>query len=224
MPTSAGPWDSPAVRYRNTRNTLAAYFEAACAVGTALAMAMVLQDMRVAILLEDAFEQAEMVEPRKALDDAGAKTVLISKHTPQVQGWKHHTPAETFDVDMSLEEANPDDFDALMLPGGVVNADVLRTERKAVDFVQRMAQAGKPIAAICHAPWILIEAGLVNGRKLTSWPSLQTDLRDAGGEWVDEPVVESPGLVTSRKPDDIPQFNPAMVRMFATVGHHAQSA
>jgi protease I len=177
-------------------------------------MARELQGIRVAILLEDAFEQAEMVEPRKALDEAGAQTTLISKHTPQVQGWKHHTPAETFDVDMALEEANPEDFDALMLPGGALNADKLRTESKAVEFVRRMAQAGKPIAAICHAPWILIEADFVRGRKLTSWPSLKTDIRNAAGEWVDEPVVESPGLVTSRKPDDIPKFNPAMIRLF----------
>ncbi len=174
--------------------------------------------MRVAILLEDAFEQPEMVEPRKALDAAGAKTVLISEHTPQVQGWNHHTPAEVFNVDMSLEEANPDDFDALLLPGGALNADKLRTEPKAVQFVARIAAAGKPIAAICHAPWILIEAGLVDGRKVTSWPSLKTDIRNAGGEWVDQPAVESPGMVTSRKPDDIPTFNAAMIRLFATAG------
>lgn len=174
--------------------------------------------MRIAILLDDAFEQAEMVEPRKALDGAGAQTTLISQHTPQVQGWNHHTPAQTFDVDLSLEEANPDDFDALMLPGGVVNADKLRMEPQAVEFVKQMAQDGKPIAAICHAPWILIEADFIRGRKLTSWPSFQTDIRNAGGEWVDEPMVESPGLVTSRKPDDIPQFNPAMIRLFQTVG------
>ena len=180
--------------------------------------------MRVAILVEDAFEQAEMVEPREALDAAGAKTILISKHTPQVQGWKHHTPAETFDVDMSLEEANPDNFDAVMLPGGVVNADRIRSEPKAVDFVQRMARSGKPIAAICHAPWLLVEAGLAKGRKLTSWPSLQTDIRNAGGEWADEPLVESPGIVTSRKPDDIAQhFNPGMIRLFATVGRGEQT-
>ncbi|MBV8638068.1 MAG: DJ-1/PfpI family protein, partial [Candidatus Eremiobacteraeota bacterium] len=119
-------------------------------------MAQELQGLRVAILLEDAFEQPEMVEPRKALDAAGATTVIVSKHTPQVQGWNHHTPAEKFDVDVSLEEANADDFDALMLPGGVVNADALRMEPKAVEFVKRMARAGKPIAAICHAPWILV--------------------------------------------------------------------
>lgn len=181
-------------------------------------MAQELQGMRVAILLEDAFEQAEMVEPRKALDAAGAKTTLISQHTPQVQGWKHHAPAEMFDVELSLAEANPGEFDALMLPGGVANADKLRTEQKAVDFVRGMVQAGKPIAAICHAPWILIEAGFVNGLKVTSWPSLRTDLRNAGAQWVDETVVESPGLVTSRKPDDIPQFNPAMIRLFAAIG------
>lgn len=193
-------------------------------MGMGSAMAQELQGMRVAILVEDAFEQAEMVEPRKALDAAGAETTLISKHTPQVQGWNHHTPSETFDVEMSLEEANPDDFDALMLPGGVVNADVIRSEPKAVQFVRRMAQEGKPIAAICHAPWILIEAGLAKGRKLTSWPSLQSDIRNAGGEWADEPLVESPGIVTSRKPDDIPKhFNPGMIRLFATMRNRAQA-
>ncbi len=180
--------------------------------------------MRVAILVEDAFEQTEMVEPRKALVAAGAKTTLISKHTPQVQGWNHHTPSETFDVDMSLEEANADDFDAVMLPGGVVNADIIRREPKAVQFVQRMAQSGKPIAAICHAPWLLVEAGLAKGRKLTSWPSLQTDIRNADGEWTDEPLVESPGVVTSRKPDDIAKhFNPGMIRLFATMGRAAHA-
>jgi protease I len=179
-------------------------------------MAQRLQGCRVAILLEDAFEQAEMVEPRKALEAAGARTTLISQHAPQVQGWKHHTPADTFDVDQSLERADPDDYDALLLPGGALNADKLRTEKQAVEFVKRMAQAGKPIAAICHAPWILIEAGLAQGRDLTSWPSLQTDLRNAGANWSDQPKVQSRGIVTSRKPDDIPNdFNPAMIELFA---------
>lgn len=185
-------------------------------------MAQELQGIRVAILLDDAFEQAEMVEPRKALDAAGAKTTLISKHTPQVQGWHHHTPADTFQVDLPLEQARAADFDALLLPGGALNADKLRTEEKAVQFVREIAEAGKPIAAICHAPWILIEAGLVGGRHMTSWPSLQTDLRNAGATWTDEACVQSPGMVTSRKPDDIPgAFNPAMIRLFA--GNRSQS-
>lgn len=175
-----------------------------------------LQGIRVAILVEDAFEQAEMVQPREALDQAGARTTLISERTPQVQGWNHHTPADTFSVDQPLDQANPDDYDALLLPGGTLNADMLRINRKAVDFVKRMAQDGKPIAAICHAPWVLIEAGLATGRNMTSWPSLRTDLRNAGASWTDEPMVESPGIVTSRKPDDIPNaFNPAMIRLFS---------
>ena len=179
-------------------------------------MAQDLYGIRVAILVEDAFEQAEMVEPRKALDEAGAQTTLISEKTPQVQGWNHHTPADTFTVDRPLDHANPDDFDALLLPGGALNADMLRMNRKAVEFVKRMAQDGKPIAAICHAPWVLIEAGLASGRTMTSWPSLQTDLRNAGASWEDKAMVESPGVVTSRKPDDIPNdFNPAMIRLFS---------
>ncbi len=170
--------------------------------------------MRVAILVEDAFEQVEMTEPRKALDEAGAKTVLISRHD-QVQGWKHHTPADKFDVDLQLNQAKPEDFDALMLPGGVLNADDLRMVPEAVQFVRGFDRAGMPIAAICHAPWMLVETEIAKGRTLTSWPSLKTDIRDAGGTWVDEVVVEDEGVVTSRKPDDIPKFNEKMIELFS---------
>ena len=175
-----------------------------------------LTGMRIAILTEDAFEQVEMTEPRKALDAAGATTVLISQHTPHVQGWNHHDKGDSFPVDLALDQAKPEDFDALHLPGGGLNADKLRTEPQAVAFVRAMADAGKPISAICHAPWILIEAGIAKGRTLTSWPSLQTDLRNAGATWVDETVAEDQSLVTSRKPDDIPAFNQRIIKLFST--------
>ncbi len=178
-------------------------------------MAENLSRMRIAILVEDAFEQVEMTEPRKALDAAGATTVLISPTTPQVQGWNHHTPADTFNVDQPLNQAKPQDFDALMLPGGVLNSDKLRTHPDAVQFVRAFADAGLPIAAICHGPWMLVESGMAKGRTLTSWPSLKTDVRNAGGTWVDEVVVEDNGVVTSRKPDDIPAFNQKMIELFA---------
>ena len=178
-------------------------------------MAQPLNGMRVAILVEDAFEQVEMTEPRKALDEAGAETVLVSPKTPQVQGWNHDTPADKFDVDLPLNEAKPSDFDALLLPGGVMNPDKLRTEPAAVQFVQAFADAGMPIAAICHGPWMLVETGIAKGRTMTSWPSLKTDVRNAGGNWVDEVVCEDDGVVTSRKPDDIPQFNQKMIELFA---------
>ena len=174
-----------------------------------------LHGMRIAILTDDAFEQVEMTQPRKALDEAGATTVLISAHTPAVQGWNHHDKGDSFQVDLALDQASPIDFDAVLLPGGALNADVLRGIQPAVSFVRGMAEAGKPIAAICHAPWILIEAGVARGRKLTSWPSLQTDLRNAGATWVDETVVDDNNLVTSRKPDDIPAFNKHMIGLFS---------
>ncbi len=184
-------------------------------------MANELQGLRVAILTEDAFEQAEMVEPRRALENAGATVTLVSPHMPQVRGWHHHTPADTFKVDLSLDQADPSNFDALMLPGGAINADRLRMEPRAVAFVKAICEAGKPIAAICHAPWILIDAGFTKGKTLTSWPSLRRDIENSGGSWVDRPVVEERQLVTSRKPDDIPKdFNPAMIRLF----QHARQA
>ncbi len=177
-------------------------------------MAQNLNGLRVAIVLEDAFEQVEMTEPRKALDAAGAKTVLVSPQ-PRVQGWNHHTPADNFEVDLPLDRAKVEDFDAVMLPGGVLNADKLRAVPKAVEFVKEAAAAGMPIAAICHAPWMLVETGLAKDLTCTSWPSLQTDLRNAGATWVDEVCVEDRGIVTSRKPDDIPTFNQKMIELFA---------
>jgi len=168
---------------------------------------------KVAILAVDGFEQVELTGPRQALQDAGATTKLVSMNRGQVQGFHHDKPADKLDVDLTLEEAKPGDFDAVLLPGGVMNADKIRNSRHAQEFVQAMQQAGKPIAAICHAPWLLISAGLVKGRKLTSWPSLQDDLRNAGAEWVDEEVVRDGNWVTSRKPADIPAFNKAMIAL-----------
>lgn len=168
----------------------------------------------MAILAADMFEQVEMTEPRKALQQAGAQTVLVSPSEGQVQGANHYDKADRFPVDMPLERANADDFDALMLPGGVANPDQLRMNKKAVQFVRAFFDAGKPVAAICHAPWTLVEADVLRGRRITSWPSLQTDIRNAGGEWVDEPSVTDQNLTTSRKPDDIPKFNEAMLHLF----------
>jgi protease I len=157
-------------------------------------------DRRVAILVEDGFEQIEMTGPRKALDKAGASTAIVSPRPDTVRGWNHDKPADGFRVDVRLEDANPDDFDALLLPGGVQNPDKLRVNERAVAFVKAFADAGKPIAAICHGPWTLIETGFVRGKTMTSWPSLKTDLRNAGATWKDETVVADATLVTSRKP------------------------
>jgi len=184
-----------------------------------------LDGMTVAILVSDGFEQVEMTEPRKALEAAGAKTQVVSPLDGSVRGWKHHDPADTFEVDVPLKTANPDDFDALLLPGGVVNPDALRIDEKAVAFVRAFVDAGKPIAAICHGPWTLIDAGGVKDRRMTSWPSLRADLRNAGAKWSDREVVVDHELVTSRKPDDLPAFNREMVRLFelaneAALQHH----
>jgi protease I len=173
-----------------------------------------LDGMRVAILLENMFEQAELTQPRKALDDAGAKTVLISPQPDRVQGMNHDDKGDTFKVDMRLEDARPEDFDALLLPGGVANPDRLRMNAKAMQFVKSFVDAVKPIAAICHGPWSLVETGALRGYRVTSWPSLQTDIRNAGGEWVDEVSVTDRNITTSRKPDDIPAFNKAMLHLF----------
>ena len=170
---------------------------------------------KVAILTTDGFEQVELTGPRQALLDAGAAIQIVAMNRGQVQGFHHDKPADKFDVDLTLEEAKPADFDAVVLPGGVMNADKLRNSRHAQEFVQAMQKAGKPIAAICHAPWLLVSAGLVKGRKLTSWPSLQDDLRNAGGQWSDEEVVRDGNLVTSRKPADIPAFNQAVIALIA---------
>ncbi|HVK02332.1 MAG TPA: type 1 glutamine amidotransferase domain-containing protein [Armatimonadaceae bacterium] len=169
---------------------------------------MDIKGKQVAILVTDGFEQVELTEPRKALEEAGLVTHLISPiGASRVRGWDHDHWGDEIPVDFPIEAARPDDYDALLLPGGVMNSDKLRMDENAVRFVSAFKDAGKPIAAICHAPWILIEAGVVEGRALTSYPSLQTDLRNAGGEWRDEEVVTDNGLVTSRKPEDIPAFN-----------------
>jgi protease I len=183
-----------------------------------------LEGMKVAILVAEGFEQVELTEPRKALDEAGAQTFIVSPAKGEVQGWKHFDKADKFKVDVPLEQANPADFDALQLPGGVANPDQLRTNPEAVRFVRAFFDAGKPVAVICHGPWTLIDAGVVKGRTLTSWPSLRTDLTNAGAKWVDQEVVVDNGLVTSRKPDDLPAFNNKMVEEFAEGRHAGQKA
>ncbi len=170
---------------------------------------------KVAILVADGFEQVELSKPREALDHAGAVTQIVSPAGKKVKGWNHTEWGEEMDVDVALKSADPGEFDALQLPGGVMNPDHLRMDPAAVKFVKHFFESGKPVAAICHAPWSLIEADVVRGRKITSWPSLKTDLRNAGAEWVDEEVVRDGNLVTSRKPDDIPAFNREMIALFA---------
>lgn len=174
-----------------------------------------LDGLRVAILVTDGFEQAEMTEPRKALDQAGAVTKIISNKPGQVQGVNHDEKADTFPVDMTLDQANPGDFDALLLPGGAINADTIRMEQKARQFVQQIDQSGRPIAVICHTPWLLVSSGCAKGRTMTSYYTIQDDLRNAGANWVDQEVVRDHNLVTSRSPKDIPAFNPAIVSLFA---------
>ncbi|HEX3866144.1 MAG TPA: type 1 glutamine amidotransferase domain-containing protein [Gemmatimonadaceae bacterium] len=170
-----------------------------------------LNGKRVAILATDGVERAELTEPRKALDEAGAKTVLVSPKEGSIKSWERDHWGEKLDVDLDLADANASDFDALMLPGGVMNPDHLRQDERAVAFAKAFADAGKPIAAICHGPWLLVEADVVRGRTVTSWPSLKTDLLNAGADWVDREVATDMGLVTSRKPDDIPAFNKKMI-------------
>jgi protease I len=173
-----------------------------------------LQGKKVAILVTDGFEQSELLEPRKALDDAGATTQVVSPANKKVKGWNHKEWGNEVPVDVSLDSAKADEFDALLLPGGVMNPDQLRMNPKAVEFVKHFTDSGKPVAAICHGPWTLVEAGAVRGHTMTSWPSLKTDLKNAGATWVDKEVVNDHGLVTSRKPDDIPAFNREMIRLF----------
>lgn len=180
-----------------------------------------LNGKKVAILATDGFEQVELTEPRQALDAAGATTHIISPKEGAIKGWQHTEWGDEFSVDVPLSQAKANDYDALLLPGGVMNPDKLRTEEAAVAFVKAFFDAGKPVAAICHGPQLLIEADVVAGRRLTSFPSLQTDLRNAGANWVDEEVVCDNGLVTSRKPDDIPAFNDKMLEEIRE-GRHAQ--
>lgn len=183
-----------------------------------------LKNKRVAILATDGVEQVELLEPRKALTDAGAKADVISPKSGQIKGWNHTDWGQKIPVDLDLKSADPNQYDALLLPGGVMNPDHLRQDPSAVQFVKSFFEAHKPVAAICHGPWLLVEAGVVRGRKLTSWPSLQTDIRNAGGQWTDEQVVTDQGLVTSRKPDDIPAFNKKIIEEFAEGKHKGQHA
>lgn len=173
-----------------------------------------LQGKKVAILVADGFEQSELLEPRRALDGAGATTQVVSPADEKVKGWNHKEWGNEVPVDVSLDCAKAEEFDALLLPGGVMNPDQLRMNPKAVEFVKHFTDSGKPVAAICHGPWTLVEAGAVRGHTMTSWPSLKTDLKNAGATWVDQEVVNDRGLVTSRKPDDIPAFNREMIRVF----------
>ena len=180
-----------------------------------------LKGKKVAILAADMFERVEFEQPRKALEDAGAETEVVSIHSGEIQGFDHFDPANKIKVDKTVEEVSPDDYDALLIPGGVGNPDQLRGDENAVNFVRDFAQAKKPMAVICHGPWMLVESGVVRGRRVTSWPTLQTDIRNAGGEWVDKEVVVDEGIVTSRKPDDIPAFNKKMIEEFCE-GVHTQ--
>jgi protease I len=165
------------------------------------------------------FERVELEEPRKALEDAGAETEIVSIHDGEIKGFDHFDPATTLKVDKTVEEARAADYDALLVPGGVGNPDQLRADENAVNFVRDFAESKKPMAVICHGPWVLVEAGVARGRTLTSWPSLQTDIRNAGGNWVDQEVVVDEGLVTSRNPDDIPAFNKKMIEEFCEGRH-----
>lgn len=187
-----------------------------------LKMTEQLNSKKVAILATDGVEQVELTQPKQALEQAGAQTHVISPKSGSIQGWNHFDKGDQIPVDVSLESANPNDYDALVLPGGVVNPDQLRTNPKVVQFIKSFFEAGKPVAAICHGPWTLIEADVVKGRTLTSWPSLQTDLRNAGATWVDQEVVVDQGLVTSRNPQDIPAFNSKIIEEFAEGQHQQQ--
>ena len=170
-------------------------------------MAGELQGKTIAFLATDGVEQIEYTEPRKAVEQAGGAAHLVSLEAGEIQGFNHLDKGDTFPVDKAVAEASADQYDGLVLPGGVANPDALRTDADAVAFVKAFVESGKPVAAICHAPWTLVEAGVLRGRRLTSWPSLQTDLRNAGATWRDEEVVVDGNLITSRNPDDIPAFN-----------------
>ncbi len=182
-----------------------------------------LRNKRVAILAADGFEQVELAKPKQALEEAGATASIVSPSSGEIQGMNHADKGDKFQVDLPLKHAKPEDFDALMIPGGLINPDTLRTDEDALQFVRSFFAAGKPVAAICHAPWVLIDAGVIEGRKLTSWAAIQTDVKNAGGHWVDEEVVVDHGLVTSRNPGDIPAFNAKMIEEFAE-GIHRSSA
>jgi len=183
-----------------------------------------LKNKKVAIVVENGFEQVEMTEPRKALEQAGAKTEIVSPVQGKVKGWKFTEWGDEFPVDRPIAQARAEDYDGLLLPGGVMNPDKLRRNEKVLNFVRAFFDAGKPVAVICHGPWTLIDAGVVRGRRITSWPSVQMDLKHAGADWVDEEVVVDSGLVSSRKPDDLPAFNKKMIEEFAEGIHGGQKA
>ena len=187
-------------------------------------MAKSLNGKTVAVLATDGFEQSELTEPVKALKEAGATVHVVAPKSGSIQGWKHHDKGDTVTVDVTLDSADAGRYDALMLPGGVMNPDALRLEPKAIAFVRAFVQSDKPIAAICHGPWTLIDADGVRGRRVTSWPSLKADLSNAGAAWVDETVVTDRGLVTSRNPQDLPNFCPKMIEEFAEGRHGRQHA
>jgi len=182
-------------------------------------MAEQLRNKRIAALVDDGFEQSELLEPKKALEEAGAQVDIVSPQMFRVKGWQHTDWGQSVTVDYNVDAAEADEYDALLLPGGVMNPDRLRVNAAAVRFVKAFVDSGKPIAAICHGPWTLIEAGATRGRRMTSWPSLANDLRNSGAQWVDEECVVDNGVVTSRKPDDIPAFNEKMIEEFAEGRH-----
>ncbi len=182
-------------------------------------MAQQLSTKRVAVLATNGFEPSELLGPKEALEQEGAHVDVVSPQAGRIRGMKHGQPAGEVEVSVTLDRADPKQYDALVLPGGVMNPDQLRIDRRAVAFVKHFVESGKPIAAICHGPWTLIEAGGVKGKRMTSWPSLQTDLRNAGAQWVDEECVNDHGLVTSRKPGDLPAFNRKMIEEFAEASH-----
>jgi protease I len=181
-----------------------------------------LKGKSVAILVEDGFEQIELTSPKQALEEAGATTHIISPRRGKVKGWEHTKWGQEFPVDVAIEQADARDYDALLLPGGVMNPDKLRTSKPAVQFVRSFFDQRKPVAAICHGPWILAEANVLNGRKVTSYHSIQTDLKNAGANWVDQEVVVDQGLVTSRNPDDLPAFNRKLVEEVLEGQHEHQ--
>jgi protease I len=185
-------------------------------------MANTLQGKTIAILATDGFEQSELEKPKKALEEAGAKTQVVSPTENKIKGWNMKDWGNEVQVDVPLKSANPQQYDALLLPGGVMNPDKLRMDPDAVRFVKSFFEANKPVAAICHGPWMLVEADEVRGRTVTSWPSVKTDIKNAGGTWVDKEVVVSSGVVTSRKPDDIPAFNREMIELFSKGGQQSQ--
>jgi len=193
-------------------------------MGKGVTVADKLQGKRVAFLATDMVEQVELTEPWKAVKDAGGTPELVSLKEGEIQGFNHYDKADTFKVDRTVEEARAEDYDALVIPGGVGNPDTMRTDENAVQLVRDFFEQGKPVGVICHGPWMLVEAGVVRGRKITSWPSLQTDIRNAGGDWVDQEVVVDDGLVTSRKPDDLPAFNEKIVEEFCEGRHEQQAA